>query len=310
MPDKAPVFEYEPVACPLCGVSQCEAVREHRIVRRKNMPILKDVLDVPMRIVRCLGCGHDYLNPAPTDASLAAFYNESYFAADESSPENQNHDLSLAERVYFFLCRRPLRKDGRLLDIGAGNRKYLLWARGRGYEVGGFDGYCYPCAAGAEDIPMSYGDFETAAVPGAPFDIITMWWVIEHVRRPQAFLEKALSLLGPGGEIVVATTNYAALDARFWGDYWHHLVLPEHLSQFHMDSLVRVMEAAGFRITRKSYDVMSFDTTMSLWEFCRYRLGFRLPLENLVVKAASLPFGWIRSLMGTSGLITVHGARP
>ena len=305
------LFTYEPVPCPICGSADHIPVRRYHIVRRRHLEILRDVLHQPVTAVRCRSCGHHYLNPCPTQESLKAYYHDGYFRDHESAPTNRDLRLTLADRLYFGLSRRLPLSSGRLLDVGAGNRKFLLWAHQRGYEVQGFDAAVYPCVAGSESLPVEIGDFQefTAFAP-ASFDLITLWWVIEHLREPVPCVHKIFSLLRPGGFFVIATSNYGSLESRFWGDYWHHLVLPEHVSQFSMASLCRLVEGAGFVVTRRRHDPLSFDTSLSLWELCQHKWGISLPLQGLAAKLLCAPFGPLRSFLRLSGLITVMCRKP
>jgi len=51
----------------------------------------------------------------------------------------------------------------------------------------------------------------------APFDIITMEMVIEHLPDPAAFLRKCSDLLAPGGVLTVSTPNIDSKPAQETG---------------------------------------------------------------------------------------------
>jgi hypothetical protein len=94
-------FTLVPMGCPVCGGDCPQAARPYRLVRRRTMPILRDLLETDLLIVACGNCGHHYLNPAPDEASFDAYYGDDYFMADDSSPANQQGSLSGADRFFF-----------------------------------------------------------------------------------------------------------------------------------------------------------------------------------------------------------------
>src|SRR5690606_11065858 len=60
----------------------------------------------------------------------------------------------------------------------------------------------------------------------------------------------ARELLSYNGTITISTPNYGGWSRRRFGDHWLSLDLPRHLVHFTPQSLERVVELAGFRVTR------------------------------------------------------------
>lgn len=79
-----------------------------------------------------------------------------------------------------------------------------------------------------------------------PFDLITLFDVIEHVEDDLAALETARRLLRPGGKLVVTVPALMML----WGD---HDVANHHFRRYEKAELRSVIERAGFRISRLSF---------------------------------------------------------
>ncbi len=274
------------------------------------MPLLADWVEHDFTIVACRDCPHHYLDPAPTEESLELYYGADYFAADHTAPANQRPELSAADRFFFATCRWPPVRRGRLLDVGCGNGKYLLWARRLGLEVEGFDRARYPLASGAEEIPVHLGELTSSDLPAATFDVVTMWWMLENTPRPLDHLRAARRLLKPGGYLLVGVCNYGCPEARLFGGYWHHLVLPEHLSFFTPRSLVELVRRAGFERLRLRHHPLSFDSSMSLAALAEHRLGLRLPLAHPALRLALVPAGVLKAWLRLSGNIGLLARRP
>jgi hypothetical protein len=73
-----------------------------------------------------------------------------------------------------------------------------------------------------------------------------MWHSLEHVHRPLEVLRAAHRLLAPGGKLVVEVPNIDSLPFRWFGQNWCGLDLPRHLTHFAPQTLVQIVERAGF----------------------------------------------------------------
>ena len=282
----------ESVACALCGADDTEELLRGSDVRR----------GVPGRfaIVRCRRCGLAYVNPRPTPEGIDRYYPTDYEPHRPRRP-------SLAESLYYRWLRRPPAPPGaRVLDVGCGGGRYLLFLRDLGYEVAGVE----PNADAARtlrrafDLDVHAGDLLNAGLPDASFDVITFWWVLEHTHHPVVVLREAHRLLRPGGHVVVALQNFDSLARRIFGADWHHVDIPGHLYQFGPATLARAIEKAGFNVTRVRQDPIAKDFAPSLG----YRTG--LSLDWVLPNLLALPFELIACLAGRSGLMTAYAVKP
>ncbi|HEV2114268.1 MAG TPA: class I SAM-dependent methyltransferase [Terriglobales bacterium] len=152
-----------------------------------------------------------------------------------------------------FCARRRLRwinryrKAGhlKLLDIGCGEGTFLLAARAAGWEVAGTE--MNPALARANRLDVHATLQETA--PFAPFDCITLWHSLEHMRDPRSIVAKARELLALGGTLLVAVPNAAGWQARIFGAHWLHRDVPRHLYHFGPTALGSLLEREGFTVT-------------------------------------------------------------
>jgi 2-polyprenyl-3-methyl-5-hydroxy-6-metoxy-1,4-benzoquinol methylase len=72
------------------------------------------------------------------------------------------------------------------------------------------------------------------------YDLITFWDVLEHLESPRQSLQKAFSLLRPGGYIAISTgdieSNFAKISGRFW-----HLLTPPNICIFFPTRTIRIL---------------------------------------------------------------------
>jgi len=92
-----------------------------------------------------------------------------------------------------------------------------------------------------------------------PFDCITLWHSLEHVRDPSAILRDCKKILKPGGVLLIAVPDAGGLEARTFGARWFHLDVPRHLFHFTRKSLASVLRAAGFAGLRSWHQEFEYD---------------------------------------------------
>ncbi|MBM4306316.1 MAG: hypothetical protein FJ123_06210, partial [Deltaproteobacteria bacterium] len=100
-------IEMEDIACPICGKA------EYRLLHKEG----------EFQMVRCASCQFIYLNPRPTGEAILRFY-QGYLPEDESSIEAWKKMMQSIFQKAANLIERH-KKNGRLLDIGAGYGFFL-----------------------------------------------------------------------------------------------------------------------------------------------------------------------------------------
>jgi 2-polyprenyl-3-methyl-5-hydroxy-6-metoxy-1,4-benzoquinol methylase len=203
---------------------------------------------------RCRRCGLIRIDPQPSDATLARIYSASYFDG-WGARESLEISRSIKRVTFRTLLRAlPLRPGARILDCGAAFGFLMEEAAELGYVPYGIE--LEPNAARSlrerfGDCRTYCGPFEEAVFAGAddePFDCVCMCDFIEHVRSPQAVLEKGASLLGPNGLLVITTPDAGSLSRRVLGASWPHFQL-EHLFYFGRQNLSALLDRIGFEVT-------------------------------------------------------------
>jgi SAM-dependent methyltransferase len=222
--------------CPLCGNHAKNHLRlSHTGVRKCLSP----------------SCGLLFAFPQLDDVALGAAYQKFYYpdrvtgvAIYENTPEEiLRQTFDRVELEFGPLAGK------KLLDLGCGVGRLCQIAREYGVSVTGIE----PDANAREKAfrianVKAYSSFSALreAKPGARFDLVTMWDVIEHLREPWKDLEDLSSLLQPDGWLLLSTPNARCLRARLEGGRWVNMVNQTHFYYFTRKSLAAVLRRGGF----------------------------------------------------------------
>jgi len=105
----------------------------------------------------------------------------------------------------------------RVLDLGAGMGGFAVAVARAGAQVVALEYNADYCAIirlrGRRyglDVPIVQGVGEALPFPGAGFDLVCAWDVLEHVQEPRAVLREAWRVLRPGGAFLLTVINRRA----------------------------------------------------------------------------------------------------
>ncbi|MDR3091018.1 MAG: methyltransferase domain-containing protein, partial [Clostridiales bacterium] len=202
-------FSYDESESPCigCGCPDGEIVFVARLTARNYAAIN------PIRVwKKCPECGLVYVSNLPGPHALSEYYRCFYSklpgaqnpANDEGSqiPKYIKQSQPRVQVITQALGGSP----GSILDIGAGKGTFLRVAQECGWRVTGLDSTDNNIARAKElnGVALTKADFFEFS-PAELFDAAVMFQVIEHFTNPWQALEKAASLVRPGGVLVVAT---------------------------------------------------------------------------------------------------------
>jgi SAM-dependent methyltransferase len=137
-----------------------------------------------------------------------------------------------------------------VLDVGCGTGEFLISLRRRGIDVHGVEPSAFAASyAAGVGLDIFHGDVGEYS-PGRTFDLITLWNVIEHLRKPADDLNRLRQLLAPGGTIVILTPDVGSHQAHAFGRDWAGLEVPKHLQLFDGSSVRALAANAGLSQVR------------------------------------------------------------
>jgi 2-polyprenyl-3-methyl-5-hydroxy-6-metoxy-1,4-benzoquinol methylase len=223
------------------------------------------------KFVKCIACGHVWLNPRPAISELPKIYPPNYYAYNYAAKINPVAvkakmwmDQGKMRRIVNALSHNPKS----FLDIGCGEGRFLKVMdrigvskdQNYGLELDenvvaplrkeGFQAFCER----VEDCHR---------IPAASIDLVTMFHVIEHVENPGAVVKQISKWLSPGGIFAIETPNLESLDSRiFRKTYWGGYHIPRHWNLFTEKTLSRLFLENGIKPLKAVYQ-----TGHSFWMY-------------------------------------------
>ncbi|MDR2797563.1 MAG: methyltransferase domain-containing protein [Treponema sp.] len=246
-----------PAACPVCGGT----------IPTKD-PVCARFPDRTYR--RCRRCGMVYLlrstlPPIEYERDyFFSFYKQQYGKTYlEDFPNLVQYGKKRLRYSKQILCRSrrnrgedPSKTQARLLDIGCAYGPFLVAAREEGFLPFGMDP--------AEDavryvqdelhIPAFRGFFPETPVPeevrAAGFDLISLWYVLEHFEKPGAVLTALYQLLKPGGVLAFSTPSGSGISSRKSFPGFLEQSPPDHWTLWQPSLTGSILKRFGFRIKK------------------------------------------------------------
>ena len=253
--------------CRLCGSSSDQNVRAHHVYGG----------EAEYKFWECGQCEAIYLYPYLTESQEKEFYAKE-FEKFMSSRVGDHRDWSGAEkhietnqdqviRRLKFL-EEHLQSGMDILEIGCSSGFMLNEFRNKGLKTTGIE----PSGEFLEFVKKAgHNSYESLqelenSEPDKKFDVITHFFVFEHIANPYDFLKETLDLLKPGGCIIAeipsatdALTSLYSIDAfeRFYWSIAHHYYYTPNSLRYVLDK----MEVNNYKLLpEQRYDLSNHIT--------------------------------------------------
>jgi 2-polyprenyl-3-methyl-5-hydroxy-6-metoxy-1,4-benzoquinol methylase len=197
-------------------------------------------------------------------------YTESYFFVDYKRQYGKTYleDFSQLKSVgegRLRLIQKLLVSDTapKLLDIGCAYGPFLAAARDGGFDPLGLDpaGEAVDYVKKTLGIPALRGFFpeDFSGVPDGSadelkpksFDVISLWYVIEHFREPRPALEALVRLLKPGGILALSTPSYNGVSRRKSPKAFLEQSPGDHWTIWDPRRCAGILKKFGFRVKKR-----------------------------------------------------------
>jgi SAM-dependent methyltransferase len=226
--------------CPICGSGRARAVLQF-----DQFQFYSDSGELPKRVdireVQCLDCFALYLNPCYTDYGFRVLFGE----AGRSYGSSAAHTF---QQIEWLKARGLLRAGSRLLDAGCYDGAFLAQLPDDLEKIG-VDVDAPAIARGRQmlgekGIEFIHDDFETFSCEKT-LDVITMFHVLEHLRRPVAVLRNLRSISNSGTCLVI---EVPILENGITNDI-NGFFTVQHTTHFTRASLQNCLAMAGWTCT-------------------------------------------------------------
>lgn len=201
-----------PEKCPLC----CAGREKQNVVT----PHVYGDTNHSRAFFHCLGCDVRYQYPTLTPTEEAKFYTAEFekFMLGRSGTEGgwqgaeshiRSNEVTRLRRMKYLSPR--LVSSASILEVGCSSGFMLYPLKDAGHSCVGIE----PSGVFSDYVRHKgitvYSSLEelTTADSVSKFDIVQHFFVLEHIVKPQAFLESQLALVKPGGKIIFEIPNAA-----------------------------------------------------------------------------------------------------
>ncbi|HMB02068.1 MAG TPA: methyltransferase domain-containing protein [Spirochaetota bacterium] len=201
----------------------------------------------------CAGCGSYFIEKLPLKGfgpHSGMNYNATYFLNEYCQTYGRTY-FEDKEKIYNLSLQRlavitGYKKSGTLLDIGAAAGFFLDKAFSKGYRTYGVEISRYAAAKIKKQHKVfcrSFLNFRTRL----NFDVITMWYVIEHIPDINRTVEHIDALLADNGILALATPAAGGISAKINRRNFLEQSPPDHYYIFSIKALKRLFKKRGYK---------------------------------------------------------------
>ena len=264
------------IACPICGSTR------HRRHIETTDPL--HGVGAVFQIVRCQDCRHIFMNPCPTDDSLAACYPTAYgphasqMANDSATPpaESSNDAKPIQtkplttsspwylcsgfrripglRKLYYWLTDtrsnyRPMppTSTSRAIELGCATGGFLAKLVEAGWQAEGVELVESAAAESQrEGLSVHVGTLQSAELSSNTYEASFAWMVIEHLPDPKAAFCEFHRILKHEGQFAFSVPNVSCWEPIVFGKNWYVWEVPRHLQYFGPRSLRPLLTECGF----------------------------------------------------------------
>ena len=139
-----------------------------------------------------------------------------------------------------------------ILDIGSGRgftlyylKKYYKYKKAVGTQI---SKNAFDFSRDKLGLQIYNKDLLELPLGNAGFDVITIWHVLEHVIKPERYIDRIYELLNDHGKLIIEVPNFNSWARVLMGRYWLSFDLKYHLFFFTPASLSALLIKHGFKI--------------------------------------------------------------
>ena len=253
--------------CPICGNNTFKPflVCEDHLVSNQNFTIQQ-----------CQKCGFRLTNPRPGADSISSYYkSEQYVSHNDESSGLVNIVYRLVRnytlRSKLNLINEVNKGTGRILDIGCGTGAFLESCRVGEWHVTGMEPDADARLIATKKLQADIKPGINELAGEEPFDVITLWHVLEHIPNLNETIPKLNKLLADGGTLLIAVPNSDSYDAQYFKQYWAAYDVPRHLHHFTPSSIELLFKEHDFFLADTK--PMMFDAFYIAMLSTRYKTG-------------------------------------
>ena len=241
-------------------------------------------------IQQCNSCGFRLTNPRPDETTIGSYYKSDQYVSHNDSSGGIINVAYRAVRNYTLRAKLNLinklnQGTGRILDVGCGTGAFLETCKTGEWDVLGMEPDADARAIATKKLQANISPTLDALSGVEPFDVISLWHVLEHIPDLNQAILQLHSLLAGKGTLLIAVPNSDSYDATYFEEYWAAYDVPRHLHHFTPSTIGPLFRKHGFQLVAKR--PMVFDAVYIAMLSTRYQTGKTDYLKSVQVGLTS-----------------------
>lgn len=301
--------------CPLCGSSKYLVQELYKTI---GVPAHK------CRIVCCNDCSHTY-----TEVLGDIDYDKLYAEGNYEIIDTRGSFFDKLLSIDYSIILRQLLKlnivNMTILDFGCGKGQFLHRAQMCGCKVKGVETAKNRAEFGRNkyDLDIISDEYISGQIDGSPFDVITLFHVLEHLPNPKKLLSELIeNNLTPNGYLIIEVPLFNSTQSKIGGKRWIHLDPPLHISHFTkhtLSNLISELKLNPIRYEYFSIHLGILGMVQSIMCFCGYKkmiiheLKFNRTIKLMMVIILLLPIACflevLSVILNRGGVVRVYCQR-
>ncbi len=249
---------------------------------------------------------------------------QAYFYPNDNDSRGYFSKITAAFLTFIFRHRIVFRErwgligeTGQHLDVGCGNTSYMSaikkdWLIGERIQSLGID-VDFEAIKNAKDLGCSAYVADSENIPFAEniFNIVTMRQTLEHMPDPLKTLREIFRVTKRGGIIVVEVPNFRSMGVKILKDRWSGIDVPRHLFHFSTDTLIKMLEKAGFKVMASHKWRGTYKSDISIRNMQKYWIsdGYEAPQIKIKFYFYKIMLS-ILDYVYSGGVISVKAFKP
>jgi len=229
--------------CPICSYKDSEIV--YRVRNERGNFYIK----------RCSNCSLCYTN-SDSDADTSELYDDDVYHVVDNRKSVYTKIINHEYRNVLDKVSTWCSEGSSLLDFGSGKGIFLNLAGQAGYKALGVE----TAINRAEFAEKMYhaevlkSDYSGGKIASKPFDIITLFHVLEHLPEPERLLKELIGYnLNESGILILEVPNLSSLQSSIAKSRWMHLDVPRHLLHFTSKRLLQLVDELDLKVKKVEY---------------------------------------------------------
>ena len=200
----------------------------------------------------CKACDYVQLTPLPTAEEEEEYYQtNALFSVSNMDEADLICKLNELSAFQYNVVKQLVPPPADVIEIGCGYGLFLKKAMTDGYNVSGIEisadkrAYCKK-NTGIEAMGINLINDDISDELSKKYDLITMFFTLEHIINPVDFLKRSSKLLKSNGKIIVLVPNMNDFMMQLCDEYKDFHYLRPHISYFTIETLTKVLINSGF----------------------------------------------------------------